>query len=60
MLPTIDLILLLFQTYKEKYASDTYMEAMFNAGWRKIEKYYKKSYKSPVYFTVIVLNPNFK
>lgn len=56
----MDLILSYFETHKEKYQGDARLEAMINAGWRKMNKYYKLTDESPAYVAAIILNPNLK
>jgi hypothetical protein len=60
VLPAMDLILSHYEDYKIKYQGETTMEAMINAGWRKMNKYYQLTEESSAYIAALVLNPNFK
>jgi hypothetical protein len=53
--PYTDYILMLFERYKNKYKNDLTFATMFNSGWKKIDKYYKLSDKTPANITAIVL-----
>ena len=59
-IPGMDLILSHFESFKERYHGNKVMGAMLNAGWRKMNKYYKLTDESPAYIAAIVLNPNLK
>ena len=60
VLPAMDFILYHYEEYKARYQGNGIMEAMINAGWRKLDKYYQLTEHSPAYVAALVLNPNFK
>jgi hypothetical protein len=56
----MDYILELFEQGKEEYARDELMATCFNAGWRKLDKYYAMASDTPIYAAAVVLNPSNK
>jgi hAT family C-terminal dimerisation region len=59
-LPAMDLILKAYEDRKIEFEGDKVMEAMVNAGWRKMDKYYRLTDKTPAYVAAVVLNPSLK
>jgi hypothetical protein len=62
---TLDLILLytdyilsLFKKLKDEYKEDPTFSVMFNSRWKKMDKYYRASNKTPAYVTAVVLHPS--
>ena len=60
VLPSTDYILSLFERLKNEYKDDPTFASMFNSGWKKMDKYYKLSDKTPTYVTAMVLHPSRK
>ena len=60
VLPSTDYILSLFKRLKNEYKDDPTFVLMFNLGWKKIDKYYKLSDKTPAYVAAMVLYPSRK
>ena len=58
ILPCTDYILSLFEKLKDEYKDDPTFSAMFNSGWKKIDKYYQASDKTPAYVAAVVLHPS--
>ena len=59
-LPYTDYILALFKRYKDEYKDNPTFAIMFNSSWKKINKYYELSDKTPTYVTIIILHPGRK
>jgi hypothetical protein len=59
-LPCTDYILSLFKKHKDVYKDDPTFTTMFNSGWKKMNKYYELSDKTPAYVAAIVLHPGRK
>jgi hypothetical protein len=59
-LPYTDYILALFKYHKDEYKNNPTFIIIFNSSWKKINKYYKLSDKTPAYITAIVLYPGRK
>jgi hypothetical protein len=59
-LPYTDYILAFFERYKVKYKDDLTFATMFNSGWKKMNKYYELTDKSPAYIAAIILYPGRK
>jgi hypothetical protein len=60
ILPCTDYILSLFEKLKEQYKEDPTFSTMFNSGWKKMDKYYRASDKTPAYVAAVVLHPSRK
>ena len=54
------LILEYYEAWKSTYSEDPILIAMINAGWRKIDKYYRLTDSSPAYIASVILDPNLK
>jgi hAT family C-terminal dimerisation region/BED zinc finger len=60
VLPCTDYILQIFEKHKNDYKDDPTFASMFNSGWKKMNKYYELSDKSPAYVAAIILHPSRK
>lgn len=60
VLPSMDFILDVFERGKKANKDDIIMAPMYNAGWRKLDKYYQLTDDSPAYVAAIVLHPRHK
>jgi hypothetical protein len=58
--PCTNYILVLFEYYKNKYKNNPTFIIIFNSSWKKINKYYEFSDKTPAYIIIIVLYPGRK
>jgi hypothetical protein len=58
----MDFILLAFEAEKEASQSDgdNIMATSVNAGWTKMNDYYKRTEDTVVYTAAVVLNPSYK
>jgi len=60
ILPAMDFILGKFEEGKTQFKDNPTLSKMFNSGWSKLDKYYQKTNKTPVYVAALVLNPRYK
>jgi hypothetical protein len=60
VLPAMDWILKEFEERRAQYKDNEILKTMFQSGWEKLTKYYKKTDETPVYVAGLVLNPSFK
>lgn len=60
VLPANDLVLHHYETFKVIYWGKKMMKATFNAGWRKLNKYYKLTDCTPAYVAITILDTNLK
>jgi hypothetical protein len=60
VLPSMDFILDVFERGKRANVDNVIMAPMYNAGWRKLDKYYQLTDDSPAYVAAIVLHPQHK
>lgn len=57
VLPTMDFLLECFEEWKKTHALDPFIGPCCNAGWKKLEKYYALTDRSPAYIAAMVLCP---
>jgi hypothetical protein len=60
ILPTMDFLLEHFENGIKTYANDKYMLPCIKSGWAKLDEYYSKTDRTPVYIAAIVLCPRWK
>jgi hypothetical protein len=60
VLLTVDFLLEQFEDGKRKYQDDIFMGPCCNSGWKKLDKYYSLTERSPVYIAALVLCPQWK
>lgn len=60
VLLTIDFLLEQFEDGKKKYQDDIFIGPCCNSGWKKLDKYYSLTERSPVYIAALVLCPQWK
>jgi hypothetical protein len=59
-LQSIDFLLHIFEKAKTNYAKDTFLGPCANAGWKKLDEYYKLTERTPAYIAALVLCPQWK
>jgi hypothetical protein len=57
---SMDFLLDKFEQAKDEYATDPFLSPCINAGWKKLEKYYSITDRTPAYSAALVLCPRFK
>lgn len=56
----MDFLLKQFEDSKKKYQDDIFIGPCCNSGWKKLNKYYSLTERSPVYIAALVLCPQWK
>jgi hypothetical protein len=59
-LQSMDFLLYKFEQAKAKYELDPFLGPCCNAGWKKLDKYYSMTDRTPAYSAALVLCPHFK
>lgn len=69
IIPTFEAILKAYESLSEQYTSvdfnyadapEDYLAINVRAGWKKLQKYYKKLDDSPAYYAATILHPYYK
>jgi hypothetical protein len=55
-LQSIDFLLHIFEKAKTNYAKDTFLGPCANAGWKKLDEYYKLIEDSSIYCSVSIMS----
>lgn len=59
-LQSMDFLLYKFEQAKDRYDLDPFLGPCCNAGWKKLDKYYSMTDRTPAYSAALVLCPRFK
>ena len=59
-LQSMDFLLYKFEQAKAKYELDPFLGPCCNAGWKKLDKYYSMTDRTPAYSAALVLCPHLK